>query len=79
MITKKYTRANNPYVKVYGPTKAHSYLMYFDANNLHGWAMAQPLPTGLMCWLDKNEIEYFDLHSIPIDAKEGYMYTILAH
>lgn len=50
--------------------KPNSYLMYFDANNLYEWALSLPLPTGLMCWLDENEIERFYLTSIPIDREK---------
>ena len=32
-----------------------SYLQYLDANNLHGWAMIQPLLTGRFNWVDKSE------------------------
>jgi len=26
--------------------------MYLEANNLYGWAMSQPLPTGDFKWLE---------------------------
>ena len=36
----------------YAPTEPIRYLQYLDANNLYGWAMYQPLPTGAFCWVD---------------------------
>ena len=39
--------ANNPYMGYeYDRSKPTEYLQYLDANNLYGWAMSQPLPTG---------------------------------
>ena len=34
------------------PDKPTRYLQYLDANNLYGWAMSQPLPTGGFKWVD---------------------------
>lgn len=76
MISQKYARANNKYVKGYGSTKPTSYLMYYDANNLYGWAMSQPLPTGMMRWLDAGEIQEFNLLKKTIDGPKGYMLEV---
>ena len=39
--------ANNPYLgSGYNPSEPTRYLQYLDANNLYGWAMSRPLPTG---------------------------------
>ena len=34
------------------PDKPTRYLQYLDANNLYGWAMSQPLPTGGFKWVE---------------------------
>ena len=51
-IAHRHGKANNKYMRDYSPQKEDSYLMYLDANNLYGWAMSQPLPTGNFKWLN---------------------------
>ena len=49
----KWAIANNPYMGCeYDPLRPTNYLQYLDANNLYGWAMSQPLPTGEFKWVD---------------------------
>ena len=54
VLGKRYVKANNNYVEDYDPNKPQNYLLYLDANNLYGWAMSQPLPTGDFKWEDPN-------------------------
>ena len=44
-ITNRYSKANNPYLADSDPSKPSTYIAYLDANNLHGYAMSQALPT----------------------------------
>ena len=53
-IANIYSKPNNKYLIDYNKNKESSYLMYFDANNLYGWAMSQPLSTGGFKWV-KND------------------------
>ena len=54
--------ANNPYMgSEYNPGAPTKYLQYLDANNLYGWAMSQPLPTGGFRWVDVSPDEIDEL------------------
>ena len=45
-------KANNPYMESsYDPSLTTSYIAYLDFNNLYGWSMCQPLPTGGFRWV----------------------------
>ena len=58
----KYTLANNKYMGDRIDSKSESsYLQYLDANNLYGWAMSQPLPTGGFKWVDVTPNEISEL------------------
>ena len=48
----RYASPNNPYMEEYDKDKETNYLQYLDANNLYGWAMSQPLPTGEFIWIN---------------------------
>ena len=40
-ITKRFARANNPYMPDYDETKPTTYIVYLDANNLYGMLIIQ--------------------------------------
>ena len=50
MVSKRYAKANNPYVQDYDPAAQRNYLMYLDANNLYVEAMSQSLPYSEFKW-----------------------------
>ena len=59
---RKYASANNKYMgDKFNPYEDTTYLQYLDANNLYGWAMSQPFPTGGFKWVVVNLNEIFEL------------------
>ena len=57
IISNRYGKANNKYIKDYNKKEASKYLMYVDANNLYGCAMSQKLPVHSFKWMTDKEIE----------------------
>ena len=56
-ISKRYSEANNKYMKDYDPSKKSKFIQYLDANNLYGWAMSQNLPTHGFKWIKNITID----------------------
>ena len=54
----------------FNPNKDTTYHQYLDANNLYGWAMSQPLPTGGFKWVDVNPKE---LSELATRTDKGYL------
>ena len=50
-IAKRYSKANNKYMKNYDSTKLSIYISYLDMNNLYGCGMSDYLPYGGFKWL----------------------------
>jgi uncharacterized protein YeeX (DUF496 family) len=75
-ISNRYMKANNPYLPDYDSTLKKTYLQYLDANNLYGWAMVQPLPVDQFEFLEKRDIETFDIMSVPENGDKGYILEV---
>jgi hypothetical protein len=56
MITHRYARANNKYMKDHDVDDISSFIVNLDANNLYGHAMIQKLPFGKFEWYDFEKI-----------------------
>ena len=73
-IAKRYSKANNKYIKHYDPTKPSIYISYLDMNNLYGWAMSRYLPYGGFKWL--TNVDWFDVNSVSEKSAIGYIFEV---
>ena len=70
----KYASANNKYMgDKFDPNEDTTYLQYLDTNNLYGWAMSQPLPTGEFKLVDVNPNKISELAS---RTDKGYILEV---
>lgn len=76
-ISNRLATANNKYMPdTYDPSKDSSYLIYQDCNNLYGYSMSMPLPTGDFRFLTDEEKSVFEVMSIQSDEDKGYMLEV---
>ncbi|GFW55874.1 uncharacterized protein TNCV_4390171 [Trichonephila clavipes] len=64
--SNRYARANNKYLPNSEPSKPHNFLLYFDVNNLYGWAMSQSLPLN----------DFLDIDNINEKGGKGYILEV---
>ncbi|XP_012057023.1 PREDICTED: uncharacterized protein LOC105620127 [Atta cephalotes] len=72
--SSRYAQANNKYMCSLDPSKPLLYLMYYDVNNLYGWAMCQPLPYAEFQWIE--DAANFDVSAIAPDSSTGYILEV---
>ncbi|XP_071579878.1 uncharacterized protein [Temnothorax nylanderi] len=72
--SNRYARANNKYMPSCDSLRPSTYLMYFDVNNLYGWAMCEPLPHAEFQWVD--DAESLDVMSVTLDFVIGYFLEV---
>src|SRR5207253_6184975 len=58
------------------PLHESIYLMYFDANNLYGWAMSQYLPVNGFQFCPQNELKYIMKHLDKIEDESDVGYIL---
>ena len=57
----------------FNPDEKINYLQYLDANNLYGWAMSQPLPTGGFRWV---EVKLGEISQLAKLRSKGYLLEV---
>ena len=62
--------------KRYSKSDDNNTIMYWDANNLYGWAMIRSLPVSDFKFLSNREINNFDLNSISQNSSIGYILEV---
>ena len=73
-IAKRYSKANNKYMKNYDAKKPSKFITYLDMNNLYGWAKNGYLHYGGFKML-KN-VDKFDVNSISEKSPIGYILEV---
>ena len=64
-------------MKGYDKDKELSYLIYWDVNNLYGWAMSQKLPVNNFEWVEDNSQSNEDfIKNYNEESDEGYFLEI---
>ena len=73
-IAKRYSKANNQYMKNYDPTKPSMYIPYLDMNNLYGRGVSDYLPYERFKWL--KSVDNFDVNSNSEKSPTGYILKV---
>ena len=64
-------------MKDYDKNKESSYIQYWDANNLYGWAMSQNLPVNNFEWIkDTSHFNKDFIESYNEENDEGYFVEV---
>ena len=69
--SKRCIQANSKYLDNYDKTKPSNFIMYWDANNLYGWAMSQFLPYKNLKFVDG--VPLLRILETPDDSDIGYI------
>ena len=74
----RWAAANKPYMgSEYDSSKPSEYLQYLDANNLYGWAMPQPLPTGGFKWVEvRGDLNPKNIVNLMAKTDRGYLLEV---
>ena len=72
----RYAKANNELMADYNPDVPVSHIMSFDANNLYGHSLSNPLPMSDFEGLSRRQIDALDIESHPKNDPFGYFLEV---
>ena len=73
--SNRYSKANNHYMREdYHPEQESEYIMYYDINNLYGWAMTQSLSYKGFKWVE--DVSDSDFFMVADDSFTGYILEV---
>ena len=73
----RYAKSNKKDMKNYDENEESSFIEYLDANNLHGWAMSEPLPVdGFVRTKDLSKIDEDFIKNYDKDNNKGYVLEV---
>ena len=76
-VVHRYVKANSKYMgEKFNPKEDSSFLQYLNANNLYGWVMSQPLPTGGFKLVDPSQFTPDKIVSYANCNKKGYLLEV---
>ena len=75
-IANRHEEAHKKYMTGYDRRKPSKSFMHLDANNLHGYAMSQCLPTGGFKWMSRKKMEKINLASCTADREKGMIIEV---
>ena len=74
----RYSAAYNEYMQPgYDPNQPSKYIMYWNLNNLFGWAMMQNLPYGGFQWAQN--VDQIDFLAVPDGSPVGFLLEVDLH
>ena len=77
LFIEKGMRGGISYIsKIYSKSDDNDTIMYWDANNLCGWAMIQSLPISDFKFLSEKDVSRFDLNSVGENSSVGYILEV---
>ena len=75
-MLKDIEKSNNKHTTDCDSSEESKFINYLDANNLYGLGMNKYLPYGAFKYLNKKEIDKFDINSIAENSSDQYILEV---